>query len=211
MELTTIQNTRDLCRNIDFSENPEALACPSPEFRGRNDYVEALIAAVAEGDKNALAALYKEVSTDVYAYALSKTKNKADAEDVLSDTFVQIYKYAKRYENMGKPMAWILTIATNLINRQFNLKNRSVSLEDNQIAVDGSNYIESSEQTTVNNLYVKEMLAKLNEEEREVVVLHLVSGLKHREIAKMLDKPLSTILSKYNRAIAKLKTVKGSV
>ena len=52
---------------------------------------------------------------------------------------------------------------------------------------------------------------KLNEEEREVVVLHLVSGLKHREIAKMLDKPLSTILSKYNRAIAKLKTVKGSV
>ena len=211
MELTTIQNTRDLCRNIDFSENPEALACSSPEFRGRNDYVEALIAAVAEGDKNALAALYKEVSTDVYAYALSKTKNKADAEDVLSDTFVQIYKYAKRYENMGKPMAWILTIATNLINRQFNLKNRSVSLEDNQIAVDGSNYIESSEQTTVNNLYVKEMLAKLNEEEREVVVLHLVSGLKHREIAKMLDKPLSTILSKYNRAIAKLKTVKGSV
>lgn len=211
MELTTIQNTRDLCRNIDFSENPETLACPSPKFRGRNDYVEALIAAVAEGDKNALAALYKEVSTDVYAYALSKTKNKADAEDVLSDTFVQIYKYAKRYEKMGKPMAWILTIATNLINRQFNLKNRSVSLEDNQTAVDGSNYIESSEQTTVNNLYVKEMLAKLNEEEREVVVLHLVSGLKHREIAKMLDKPLSTILSKYNRAIAKLKTVKGSV
>ena len=211
MELTTIQNTRDLCRNIDFSENSEALACLSPEFRGRNDYVEALIAAVAEGDKNALAALYKEVSTDVYAYALSKTKNKADAEDVLSDTFVQIYKYAKRSEKKGKPMAWILTIATNLINRQFNLKNRSVSLEDNQTAVDGSNYIESSEQTTVNNLYVKEMLAKLNEEEREVVVLHLVSGLKHREIAKMLDKPLSTILSKYNRAIAKLKTVKGSV
>ena len=99
MELTTIQNTRDLCRNIDFSENSEALACPSPEFRERNDYVEALIAAVAEGDKNALAALYKEVSTDVYAYALSKTKNKADAEDILSDTFINMPEDTKRWAN----------------------------------------------------------------------------------------------------------------
>lgn len=211
MELTTIQNTRNICRNIDFGEKREEVSCLSPEFPERGDYVEALIAAVAKGDKNALAALYKEVSTDIYAYALSKTKNKADAEDVLSDTFVQIYKYAGRYEKMGKPMAWILTITTNLINRQFNLKNRSVSLEDNQTTVDGAHYIESSEQAAINNLYVKEMLAKLNDEEREVVVLHLVSGLKHREIAKMLNKPLSTILSKYNRAIAKLKTIKGNV
>ena len=173
--------------------------------------IDKCLNALAEGDDTALERLYNLVGTSVYAYALSVLRNKYDAEDVMHDCIVKIYEQAASYTSHGKPMAWILTIATNLINRQFNLKNRSVSLEDNQTAVDGSNYIESSEQTTVNNLYVKEMLAKLNEEEREVVVLHLVSGLKHREIAKMLDKPLSTILSKYNRAIAKLKTVKGSV
>ncbi len=210
MNLTTIENTRGIRRNIDIEKETVA-SRRAPEPIDKNDYVEFLISRVADGEKDALAALYKTVATDVYAYALSKTKNKADAEDVLSDTFVQIYRYAKRYEKMGKPMAWILTIATNLINRQFNLKNRSVSLEENQPAVEVSHYVDSSEQKTINNLFVKEMLDKLGEEEREVVVLHLVSGLKHREIAKMLNKPLSTILSKYNRAIAKLKAIKGQV
>jgi len=48
-------------------------------------------------------------------------------------------------------------------------------------------------------------LQKLTDEERQIVVLHAVSGLKHREIARVLEKPLSTVLSKYHRAMKKLK------
>jgi RNA polymerase sigma-70 factor (ECF subfamily) len=44
----------------------------------------------------------------------------------------------------------------------------------------------------------------LNDEERSIVLLHAVSGMKHKEIASILNKPLSTVLSKYNRAIKKL-------
>ena len=44
---------------------------------------------------------------------------------------------------------------------------------------------------------------KLNE--RKIVVLHAISGLRHREIAKLLDMPLGTVLSTYNRAINKIK------
>ena len=50
-------------------------------------------------------------------------------------------------------------------------------------------------------------MKSLNEEEREVISLHVVSGFKHREIAALLQKPLSTILSKYNRAIKKLQMI----
>ena len=45
----------------------------------------------------------------------------------------------------------------------------------------------------------------LSDEERQIVILHAVAGFKHRETAKFLALPLSTILSKYNRAIKKLK------
>ncbi|MDE6108593.1 MAG: helix-turn-helix domain-containing protein, partial [Oscillospiraceae bacterium] len=44
-----------------------------------------------------------------------------------------------------------------------------------------------------------------DEEERQIILLHAVSGLKHREIAELLEKPLSTVLSKYNRGLKKMK------
>jgi RNA polymerase sigma-70 factor (ECF subfamily) len=49
----------------------------------------------------------------------------------------------------------------------------------------------------------------LNMEERQIVVLHAVSGLKHKEISQIVKKPLSTVLSKYNRAIKKLEKAVG--
>lgn len=45
----------------------------------------------------------------------------------------------------------------------------------------------------------------LSDGERQIVILHVVSGFKHREIAQMLDKPLGTVLWAYNNALAKLK------
>ena len=52
-------------------------------------------------------------------------------------------------------------------------------------------------------------MAQLSEEERQIVVLHAVSGLKHREIADILEKPLSTVLNKYRRALKKLQALLG--
>ena len=48
-------------------------------------------------------------------------------------------------------------------------------------------------------------MRNLSEEERQIVMLHAVAGFKHREIAATLDLPLATVLSKYNRALKKLK------
>ena len=56
-------------------------------------------------------------------------------------------------------------------------------------------------------LTVEQLLNTLDENERQIVVLHAVSGLKHREIASMLNMPLATVLSKYNRAIKKLQKI----
>ena len=54
-------------------------------------------------------------------------------------------------------------------------------------------------------MVLRQAMRLLGPEERQIVLLHAVSGLKHREIAALLERPLSTVLSKYHRALAKLK------
>ena len=52
---------------------------------------------------------------------------------------------------------------------------------------------------------LKAALESLTDAERQIVLLHAASGLKHREIGKLLDLPLATVLSKYHRAVKKLR------
>lgn len=171
------------------------------EIHSRDERAEAMIARMSHGDVSAMGDLYELIETDVYAYALSKIANKADAEDITHDTFVQVWKNATRYQPMGKPLAWIFTIEMNLIRRQWGKNQRFVPLDESiEVESDDGNYAEN----VINNEFLKQVLCTLSEEEREVITLHIVSGLKHREIAKLLGKPLSTVLSKYNRAIKKL-------
>ena len=174
------------------------------EIRDKNAEIEKLLAEISCGNASAAGALYDLIKTDVFAYALSKTGNKADAEDVMQNVFLKIYKNATRYVPEGKPMAWIFTVEINLIRRFFKIKSRTTALDEK-----AANYAaaESPETTAVNNAFLRELLKTLTEEEREIIVLHVVSGLKHREIAKLLEKPLSTVLSKYNRALGKLQAV----
>ncbi len=171
------------------------------DIKNRDEVIEEYILQLAKGDSSALEGLYELIETDIYAYALSKTARKEDAEDITHDTFVQIYKNASLYTPMGKPMAWIITMELNLIRRQFNLNQRTVLLEEN---IPNDAISEDFSQNVVNNEFLRQILKVLTEEEREIITLHIVSGFKHREIAKILNKPLSTVLSKYNRAIKKL-------
>ena len=172
------------------------------EIADKNDRIEHLIAEIAKGNKDALGDFYTLTKTHLFAYPMSKTANKPDAEDIMQDTFIQIYKYAGRYEPQGKPMAWIVTIVLNLVRRQGVLKSRHMSL-DESVELE-SETVESPATDVLRNEWLKWVMKALNDEEREVIVLHIVSGLRHREIAELKGEPLSTVLSRYNRAIKKL-------
>lgn len=170
----------------------------------KNEQIEKLIAGLARGNMYAMDKLYQLIKTDVYAFALSKSGNQQDAEDIMQDTFVQIYKYAKSYKPMGKPLAWIFTIATNLANRRFQLNQRIILTDEEDAEVADTRRFENS---VVDNEYLTQLLNTLSREEQEIITMHVVSGLKHAEIARILGKPLSTVLSRYNRAIKKLQTL----
>lgn len=159
---------------------------------------------IAQGDDNALEILYDQTASSIYAYALSLLKSVHDAQDVMHDTLIKVYENAHAYNSHGKPMAWILTITKNLCFQKFRQQTRIVDMPDEAI---WGQFAGNTNMSADDKMFVTHYLAKLSEEERTIVVLHAVAGLKHREIAKHQNMPLATVLSKYNRAIKKLKQI----
>ncbi|MGN1343126.1 MAG: RNA polymerase sigma factor [Traorella sp.] len=164
--------------------------------------IDQTIKKIASDDTHALADLYDMTQQKVYGYILSILKNKYDAQDVLHDTYVAIYQSSKNYRTSGRPLSWILTIAKNLSLLKIRENSREVSIpyEDFEECIDYRNDISIEEK-----LVLRDFMKILSEEERQIVYLHSVIGYKHHEIAQVMNLRLSTVLSKYHRAIKKLR------
>lgn len=163
--------------------------------------LETYIAGIAAGDKAAVSALYEETKAAVYGFALSILKNSSDAEDVLQDTYIKIWSAAGCYNPLGKPMAWVLTITKNLAMSTLRERSKTADIsEESWLALEAK----SPDISTEERLTLNAAMQSLSHEERQIVILHAVSGLKHIEISQLLSIPLSTVLSKYNRAKKKL-------
>lgn len=170
--------------------------------RSKDKYLESLIMEIAKGNTGALAEFYKATDSSIYGFALSILKRPHEAEDVMHDAYLKIYEAADTYQSLGKPMAWILTIVRNLALSRFRLKDESnLPLEDDRIMSDSYDFTES----TIDRIILDMALGILTDEECQVVVLHSITGLKHREIAEILGLPLSTVISKYHRSLLKLR------
>ncbi len=179
--------------------------CTSGASSGRPPDDE-LILRIAQGKSGALEQLYRQTASAVYGYALSILKDATAAEDVMQDTFVNVLQSATSYQPCGKAMAWILTITRNLaLMRLRRFENKNVSFEEVYHTEDECDHFAQSE----NRMVLSSVLEKLSDDERQIVMLHAISGLKHREIAEMLDIPQATVISKYNRALGKLRALMG--
>ncbi|NLN42355.1 MAG: RNA polymerase sigma factor [Clostridiales bacterium] len=163
---------------------------------------ENLFKRIARDDMTALDELYAVTERIMYAFTLSLTKDHQRALDLMQDTYVKVLSAAHLYKPMGKPLAWMFTIARNLHYSNIRKEKRNISLEPGEIS-DNKRF---SYVTDINDRIVLEgVLSLLFEEEREIVMLYAVSGMKHKEIAESLGLKLSTTLSKYHRVLKKLR------
>ena len=163
--------------------------------------LESLLLGVAAGDSHSLEELYHRTRTAVYGLVLSYLKHPQDAEDVTQDAFVRIWDTAASYRPQGKPMAWLLTVARNLALMRLRERGKTQELTDEEWSALPAR---APHVTTEDRHVLRAALSVLSEQERQVVMLHAVTGLKHREIAQLLELPLATVLSKYRRALKKL-------
>lgn len=164
---------------------------------------EKLILSLADGDKDAFRLLYEATKDAVYGFALSILRCRQDAEDVMHDTYIKVYMDAGNYSPHGKPLAWILTIVRNLSLNYIRSENRTEKLPDDELPepVDPEDKIEKA----TSSMVLGAAMHVLTDEEREIVVLHALTGYRHREIAEILSMPQGTVLSRYNRALKKMR------
>lgn len=172
------------------------------ETSSRAAELERLLGEMKSGSTEALAELYRLTHAGLYAAALAIMANAHDAEELCHDAYLRIWEASPRYRAKGAPMAWMLTVTRNLCLMELRRRGKRADLSDAEWdalpAKDGSVSAED-------RALLQEALAVLAADERQIVLLHAVSGLRHREIASLLALPLGTVLSKYNRAIAKLR------
>lgn len=168
---------------------------------------EDMLKAMGRGDKDALMEFYQETARPVYSFILSLTKDPHETEDLLHDTYVSVWTRADSYVPQGKPLAWVFTIARNLCYMRFRQQKMmsGIALE-NLEGREGGDYCEPIEQAADRNVLL-DALGRLGREERQIVLLHAVAGMKHREVAEILEMPLATVLSKYSRSVQKLRDI----
>ena len=172
------------------------------EIRSRE--LEQLLLQVGRGDREAFARLYGLTRGAVYALALSLLRDAHEAQDVAQDAFVRVWESAPSYRPQGSPMAWLLTVARNLALSRLRQSGRQTTLDEeewNAIPAAASDVSPEDRQV------LQDAMARLGAEERRIILLHAVAGLKHRETAQLLELPLSTVLSKYHRGLKKLRAL----
>ena len=163
--------------------------------------LQRLLIRVAGGDRDALAELYQRTRAAVYGLALSYLKNAHDAQD-LTHVYVQVWNCAEQYRPTGSPMGWLLTVCRSLCLMRLRREERHAALsEEEWNAIPAQECgLDADERALLQGA-----LASLADEERRIVLLHAVTGMKHREIAALLELPLPTVLSKYHRALKKMR------
>ena len=169
---------------------------------------EGLFEKIANGEYAAFTELYYASYRQIYGFLLALTKNKEDAEDLLQNTYIRIRNGSHLYRKQGTPMTWMCAVAKNQFLDFVRKKSKGVSVDFDEV----EKYVSEGLGTGVkqhkdveNEMVLEKAFEILNKQERTIVVLHMIDGLKHREISKITGIPLSTVLSKYNRSLKKLR------
>lgn len=169
--------------------------------------------AVARGDESALSSLYDSYSRILFRLILRILNDREEAEDVLQEVFLQVWRRAADYdERRGRPFTWLVTLArSRAIDRLRALGSRQRAVTESAREVseevsDAARDAFKSEQGEI----VRRALAELPEEQRRALVLAYFEGLSQSEIAVRLGAPLGTVKTRMRSGLMKLRELLGA-
>ena len=158
-----------------------------------------LIRKARRGDVEAFNLLISRWEKRVYNYLLRITGHREDALDLSQDVFLKAYQNLKKLDDPARFAPWLFRIAHNEAFSLFRKRKPEDEIPAGHTAGSGAFPIELT-------LAVSTALARLNEDQREAVVLKIYQGFKFEEMAEILSCPVSTVKSRLYTALELLKT-----
>jgi RNA polymerase sigma-70 factor (ECF subfamily) len=169
-----------------------------------------LLRAVARGDEESLAAIYDRYRTILFGLLFRILGNRAEAEDVLQEVFVQVWQRARDFdENRGKAFTWLVTLArSRAIDRLRSLGSRSRTIE--AATKESADAVGDAIEDAINNErgeVVRAALKELPEEQRAALLMAYFDGFSQSEIAERTNTPLGTVKTRMRTGMTKLREV----
>lgn len=173
----------------------------------------ALLDRIAQGDQAALRALYDRTAPKLYALTLRVLSNKEWAEDVLQDTYLNIWKIAGDYRaSLAAPVTWMAMIARSraldfLRRRKAERLDTNVEFDDVLAETLADEDDDPSEQALMGQQAraLDACLRRLEAKQRQVVTLAYLRDLSHHELAEQLRLPLGTVKTWIRRGLERLR------
>lgn len=163
------------------------------------DY-QLIIEQIKLHNQEAFAMLYNDTKNAVYSIIYAIVKQRQTTEDLMQDTYLRMLQNIHQYQPKVKFTTWLLTIAKNIAIDYYRKNKNTYSFNPTENEYLLPSYHDSIEK----KLESEAFQSILDDIEREVVLLKVVGELKHHEIAKILDKPLGTVMWIYSNAIKKM-------
>jgi RNA polymerase sigma-70 factor (ECF subfamily) len=197
---------------------------PPADWTERSHTLAAALSRVALGDRAAFAQLYKLSSAQMFGVILRINGDRAQAEDVLQDCFVNIWRAAQSFDAArAQPMTWLTSIARNRAIDSLRRRKSEVATFSSHAAdcEDGEERdllaaVPSAEagplellQQAADAHELTHCISRLTAEQQQCVALAYYQGLSHAEVAQHLVQPLGTVKSWVRRALMALKDCLG--
>ena len=160
------------------------------------------------GSTDALQRIYEKYRDYLLTLAMALVNDAATAEDVVHDVFVSFAQSGCRFHLHGSLRAYLATCAVNRVRDRMRARKRHERRLHDEVPLElefapPDERISSDERSRL----VVGALARLPEEQREVVALHLNGQLTLREIARLQEVPLTTVRGRYRHGIEQLRSI----
>jgi RNA polymerase sigma-70 factor (ECF subfamily) len=179
----------------------------------RDQRLEGLLAKCARGNQAAFADLYRATSGMLFAVAVRLLKRKDQAEEVLQDCYLSIWKSAGAYSRaLSAPMTWMIAIVRNRCLDHLRRPQVEVILPAGEDGGDPLEDVASAEPSALERLCavadaesVARCLARLGPEQRQAIALAFFEGLSRSGLAERLGRPVSTVKTWIRRGLERLR------
>jgi len=167
-------------------------AAESGPVEKRSD--EALVSAIAAGDRQAMRALYLRHNVRVYRFVVRLVADAALAEDVVSEVFLQVWRHADGFEARSRVSTWLLAIARYKALSALRARSHE-QLDDGAAAAvaDPTDDVETILADQDRRIIVRECLGQLSAIHREVLDLVYYHEKSVEEVAEIVGVPASTV------------------